>query len=186
MGRRRPRPEVGGNLSTGAAFGVLLGGALVTYLLLQVAVQFSGHELRSVGAAYSWAGQEGTLEVTGSHIDHGSGEQQCVGTFRPAESGPARTDVDLYLSGTCEEGGTEEVRLVPSEDTWLTTTERDRAYADAGLGSGIGSSVTTLVFVNAFCLGFGLLSALYSLSSGALLLRRLRRRWRQWRAPSAT
>ncbi len=167
------------------ALGLLLGCALVTYFLLQVAVQFSGHELRSVGAAYGWAGQEGALEVTGSvGVDFGSDERQCVGAFRPAGDGPVRTDVDLYLSGACEEGRTEEARLVPGEDTWLTTTTRDRAYADAGPGSGVGTSLVMLVLVNAFCLGLGLAFAQGCLGSGVVLLRRSRRRWRRWRAPS--
>ncbi|MFC9090343.1 hypothetical protein [Nocardiopsis dassonvillei] len=166
---------------------MLLGSALAVYLLLQVAVQFSGHELRSVGAAYGWAGQEGVLEVSGSvGTGFGGNERQCVGVFRPAEEGPARTDVDLYLSGACREGRTEEARFLPGEDTWLTTTERDRAYADAGLGSGVATSIMALILVNAFCLGFGLLSALYFLSSGSVLFRRSRRRWRRWRAPSDT
>ncbi len=181
MGGKRPWPGAGANPSTGMALGVLLGGALAAYFLLQVAVQFSGHELRSVGAAYGWAGQEGTLEVTGSvSTGFGSNERRCVGVFRPAGNGPARTDVDLYLSGACEEGRAEEARFVPGQDTWLTTTARDRAYADAGPSSGVGASLLALVLVNAFCLGFGLLSALYSLSSGSVLLRR----WCRRRTPS--
>jgi hypothetical protein len=169
------------------ALGLLLGGALAAYLLFQVAVQFSGHELRSVGAAYGWAGQEGTLEVTDSVLPGlGDGGQQCLGVFRPAGGGPARTGVSLYPSGSCEEGRTEEARFVAGEDSWLTTTAHDRAYAGAGPGSGVGASVTALVLVNVFCLGLGLAFAQSSLGSGVVLLRRSRRRWRRWRAPSDT
>ncbi|PDP84569.1 hypothetical protein CQJ94_28005 [Glycomyces fuscus] len=150
---------------------MFLASAVLACVLIPASVRFSGHELRALGAAYGWTGQEGVLEVTES-VPLGDGGSLCLGVFRPADDGPVRTGVHLYLSGPCEAGRLEAARLVPGEPTWMLTTEQDRAYADAGPGSGVPASILGFVLVNLFCLGLGLVFAQGALVLGTALLRR--------------
>lgn len=177
MGWRRAWSGDIGLLSPGKAFVVFLASAALACVFIPVSVQFSGHELRALGAAYGWAGQEGVLEVTES-VPLSEGGSLCLGVFRAVDDGPVRTGVHLYLSGPCEAGRLEAARLVPGEPSWILTTEQDRAYADAGLGSGVTTSILGFVLVNLLFLGLGLVFAQGALVLGTALLRRtwLRRR----------
>lgn len=171
MGWRRAWSGDIGLLSPGKAFVVFLASAALACALIPVSVRFSGHELRALGAAYGWAGQEGVLEVTES-VPLSDGGSLCLGVFRSADDGPVRTGVHLYLSGPCEPGRLEAARLVPGEPSWMLTTEPDRAYADAGFGSGVTTSILGFVLVNLFFLGFGLVFAQAASVLGTALLRR--------------
>ncbi len=177
MGWRRAWAGDIGLLSPGKAFVVFLASAALACVLIPLSVRFSGHELRALGAAYGWTGQEGVLEVTES-VPLSEGGSLCLGVFRSADGGPVRTGVHLYLSGPCGAGRVEAARLVPGEPSWILTAERDRAYADTGFGSGVAISVLVFVLVNLFFLGLGLVFAQGASALGTALLRRawLRRR----------
>ncbi|MFL1376999.1 hypothetical protein [Nocardiopsis protaetiae] len=95
------------------------------------------------------------MTVTHEEVCRGRGNTRiCYGTFE-AEGGAVREGVQVQSSRECEPGRVADVRLVPGEDTWLSTTTADRVYEGAGFGSGVGTSLFLLVFMGVFCFGSG-------------------------------
>ncbi|MDE3723288.1 hypothetical protein PWG71_17990 [Nocardiopsis sp. N85] len=148
--------------------GLALVAGVLAYFLLQVGAQVVGYEWASLGAAYGFSGETGRVTVT--HEERVRNREVCHGTFEPDGDGLAREGVRVHSSGPCEAGRVDEARLLPGEDTWMSMTERDRAYVDAGFGSGAGTSIVMLVLIGAFCSGLGGLFALGALVVGGQLV----------------
>ncbi|TDE27873.1 hypothetical protein [Actinomadura sp. 6K520] len=149
---------------------------LLGYFFFSVVYELSGHGGRSVGAAYGWTGEEGTLTVTGEERRSSGGrssKKQCVGTFASADGGLVRAGVDVHLSGDCATGRTEEAWFVPGDDSWLHSG-RDSAYDGSGAGS--GGLIGALVFVNLFCGLLGLVCVVFLWGFGRELVIDLWRR----------
>ncbi|MGW9348651.1 hypothetical protein [Nocardiopsis flavescens] len=182
----RPEPAEGaGGRATGIEYPVwrlvmAAVAAAVAYFFLAVGVQLAGHELRALGAAYGWSGEAGRVTVTHEEVRHSrSTTRICFGTFE-SDGGAVREGVQVQSSRGCEPGRVADVRWVPGEDTWLTTTTADRVYEDAGFGSGAGTSLLLLVFMGLFCFGLGGLFAVGAVAVGGglaweVLLRAVRR-----------
>lgn len=164
MGRGSVSHEV---TSPAGRAGVALLSAVLAYFLLAVGVQVAGYEWASVGAAYGFSGETGHVTVT--HEERAKNGAVCYGTFDPGSEGPAREGVLVHSSGPCEAGRVDEARLVPARDTWMPMTDLDRAYVDAGFGSGAGTSIVLLVFIGGFCVLVGGLLALGALVVGGRL-----------------
>ncbi|MFD6095268.1 hypothetical protein ACFVWN_00215 [Nocardiopsis flavescens] len=169
-----------GDASPWRRLGMLAASGLLAYFFLAVGVQLAGHELRALGAAYGWSGEAGRVTVTHEEVRHSrSTTRICFGTFE-SDGGAVREGVQVQSSRGCEPGRVADVRWVPGEDTWLTTTTADRVYEDAGFGSGAGTSLLLLVFMGLFCFGLGGLFAVGAVAVGGglaweVLLRAVRR-----------
>jgi hypothetical protein len=149
---------------------------LLGFFFFSVVYELSGHGGRSVGAAYGWTGEEGTLTVTGEERRSSGGrssKKQCVGTFASADGGLVRAGVDVHLSGDCTTGRTEEAWFVLGDDSWLHSG-RDSAYDGSGAGS--GGLIGALVFVNLFCGLLGLVCVVFLWGFGRELVIELWRR----------
>ncbi|MFV2178162.1 hypothetical protein ACFHW2_23480 [Actinomadura sp. LOL_016] len=150
---------------------LLVLSTLLASFFFSVNYELSSHGGRTVGAAYGWTGEKGSLTVTGEARGGGrTSGRKCVGTFAPARGGPIRPGVDVHVSGRgCEIGRTEKARFVPGYDSWLRT-ERDGAYDESGAGA--GGLLVALVLVNLFCGVLGLVCAVFALGIVRELVRR--------------
>lgn len=150
---------------------VTLAFALVGCFPFSVAYHVSVQGGRAVGAAYGWSGQEGTLTVTGEKKRYSNGRtagRRCLGTFAPADGGPARTGLDLHVSD-CEVGRTSSARFVPESDGWL---RNERAAAYDATGAGAGGYIVAIVLVDLFCGVVGLVCAAFAWGFGRELVKR--------------
>ncbi|MFD0902205.1 hypothetical protein [Actinomadura sediminis] len=152
----------------GLVISVLLG-----YFFFSIVYEISWYGGRSVGAAYGWAGEPGTLTVTGERrgSGHRTSARQCVGTFLPAGGGPVRTDLRVEVSDGCTVGRTEKARFVPGYESRLRT-EPDRAF---GRSAGAAGTIVAIVLVDVFCGLLGVLSAVFAYAFGRSLLTGRRR-----------
>lgn len=152
---------------------VFLVSTLVGYFLFSVAYYYSDNVGRSVGAVHGWAGEEGTLTVTGKVRRSGGRTSgwRCVGTFAPADGGPVQTDVSVHVSGDCKPGDTEDARFVVGRDSWFHS-EGDAAFGES---AGAGFLIVGLVFIDLFCGIVGLACVIFAWASGRELFKNL---WR--------
>lgn len=148
----------------------VLAFAAASFFLFSVAYQVSTEGVRSVGAAYGWTGEKGTLTVTGDERKRrGNGRtagRQCLATFTPADGRPPRTGVAAHVSD-CEKGRTAQARFVPGDDGWFRS-ERDGVYDTSGAGA-VGW-IIAIIFVDLFCGLVGLASAVFAYGFGRELL----------------
>ncbi|CAL9600896.1 hypothetical protein SUDANB121_05451 [Nocardiopsis dassonvillei] len=157
-GRARP-PRIG---SPARRLGLAAVSALLAYFFLSVGLQFGGHEVRSLGAAYGWAGEAGRVTVT--HEAQVRKERRCYGVFDPVD-GPLREGVRVYSSHGCTPGRVADARLVDGERTRVSTSLEDRAYEEGAPGGVVGS-VLLLVVIGLLCFGLGGLFGLGALVVG--------------------
>lgn len=173
-----PRPESSGRVprapvgSPARRLGLVAVSGLLAYFFLAVGVQFGGHEVRALGAAYGWAGEAGRVTVT--HEAQVRREMRCYGTFDPGD-GPAREGVWFHSSHGCTPGRVVGARLVDGEETWVSTTLEDRAY-EVGAPGGVFGSVLLLLVIGLLCFGLGGLFGLGAAAvGGGLALEAVRR-----------